>query len=202
MKKTMLVLSLLATTATTSAHASPITLTGDEIDAAMIRTVDSGYGLGRINGYGLDSPFVVQDGNSDEKQYSSLFKLNVDGGGFSVKFLYSAGWQEGVVLRLSDLDFAPTGSFLSSLAIDTNLVGYTLSVGPDSIDIGLGETHFTNNTYFDGTFNVSSPESVSAVPEPASISLIALGLVGVIAMRKRSRYTNKSMCNSYQFDNN
>lgn len=80
-------------------------LAGDSIDAAMIRTVDTGYGLGRIYGYGLDRPFVVLDGASDLQKYSGTFTLDVDSHGFSIKFLSSAGWQDGIVLRLANLDF-------------------------------------------------------------------------------------------------
>jgi len=176
MKNSLLALALLTTT---TAHAGPVTLAGDQIDAAMIRTIDTGYGLGRISGYGLDAPFVVQDGNADQHQYSSAFKLNVDGNSFSIWFLSMAGWQDGIFLRLSDLDFSPMGSTLSSVNVDTNLVGYTLAAGPDWVDIGLGGTHFTAGTYFTGTFDVSS------VPEPASMALVSLGLLAVSALRKR-----------------
>ena len=52
--------------------ASSTGLEGDEIDAAMIRTIDSySYGLGRICCYGLDAPFIVENGTSDQQQYSS-----------------------------------------------------------------------------------------------------------------------------------
>ena len=134
MKHLLLALALLTATA---AHAGPTTLVGDQIDAAMIRTIDTGYGLGRIFGYGLDAPFVVQDGNADQHQYSSAFKLDVDGNKFSIRFLQLAGWQDGIVLRLSDLDFSPIGSVLSSVSVNTNLAGYTLTTGADWIDLGL-----------------------------------------------------------------
>ncbi|HNM22711.1 MAG: PEP-CTERM sorting domain-containing protein [Betaproteobacteria bacterium] len=178
MKHLLLALALLTATA---AHAGPTTLVGDQIDAAMIRTIDTGYGLGRIFGYGLDAPFVVQDGNADQHQYSSAFKLDVDGNKFSIRFLQLAGWQDGIVLRLSDLDFSPIGSVLSSVSVNTNLAGYTLTTGADWIDLGLGGTHFTANTYFIGTFDVSS------VPEPTPLALVSLGLLYVSALRKRAR---------------
>lgn len=178
MKHLLLALALLTATA---AHAGPTTLAGDQIDAAMIRTIDTGYGLGRIFGYGLDAPFVVQDGNADQRQYSSAFNLDVDGNKFSIRFLSLAGWQDGTVLRLSDLDFSPIGSVLSSVSVNTNLTGYTLTTGADWIDLGLGGTHFTADTYFIGAFDVSS------VPEPTSLALVSLGLLCVSALRKRGR---------------
>ena len=59
----------------TNTIAVPIGLEGDEIDAAMIRTIDHPfYGVGRICCYGLDSSFVVENGLSDQKQYSSSLK--------------------------------------------------------------------------------------------------------------------------------
>jgi len=184
MKTLMFAATLLATAAV---QASPVTLAGDTVDAAIVRTInDPFYGGGRISGYGLDAPFVVQDGNSDQKTYSSTFKLDVDGNKFSIWFLTLAGWQDGIVFRLSDLDFSLPGSTLSSVSADTNLVGYTLTVGADSIDLGLGGTHFTPSTYFVGTFDVSS------VPEPASLALVMLGLMGVAASRRRSRNPDAS----------
>jgi hypothetical protein len=161
------------------------TLAGDTVDAAMIRTVDNGYGLGRVVGYGLEGPFVVVNGPSDGQQYSEHFVLNIDGEHFSIDFLgqFSSGWQEGTVLRLSDLDFFPT-SFLTGLDVDTNLVGYTLTLGADFIDIGLGGTEFSGATFFDGTFRVSQ---VTAIPEPSTLVLMLAGLLGVASLSHRGR---------------
>lgn len=157
----------------TSANAAMFTLSGDQIDAEMIRTVDTGYGLGRIYGYGLESPFIVQDGAADERQYSSTFYLNVDGDKFNIRFTTSAGWQEGILFRLSDLDFnGLTPNALTSLTVDTNLLGYTLNIGTDFVEVGLGGTQFNSNTYFTGTF------SVSQVPIPAAAWLFGSGLMG------------------------
>lgn len=165
-----------------SAGATPISLVGDTIDAMMIRTVDTGYGLGRITGYGLAAPFVVQDGPGDKKTYSSNFTLDVDGDNFAIKFITSAGWQDGIVFKLADLNFSPVGSStLTELDVLTNLVGYTLNVGSDFVELGLGGTHFSTNTYFTGRFVVSS------VPEPSSLALLALGLSGYWATSRARR---------------
>jgi hypothetical protein len=171
-----LVLAMAMLALATGARAGP-TLEGDTVDAAMIRTIDTGYGL--------EGPFVVVNGPADVQQYSEHYLLDIDGDHFTVDFLgqFTSGWQEGTVLRLSDLDFSGT-SFLSGLNIDTNLVGYTLTFGSNYIDIGLGGTEFSGSTYFNATFKVSQ---VTAIPEPATLALMAVGLLGVASAAKRSR---------------
>lgn len=164
---------------TSSVNAAPFTLAGDTVDASIIKTINNGYGLGRIYGYGLDVPFVVLDGLSDQKQYSSAFKLNVDGDQFSIQFITSAGWQSGIVFRLDDLDFMSSGaSALTAINVDTNLSGYTLNVGSNFLELGLGGTHFNTSTYFTGQFIVVS------VPEPTSLALVALGIFVLLATNK------------------
>jgi hypothetical protein len=156
-----------------NAHAG-VTLTGDLVDAGMYRTVDTGRGVGRITGFGLDQPFVVEEGVADRKQYSVAYALDVDGGGFAIDYLNAFSWGAGVVFRLSDLDFT-NGGLLKSLAIDTNMVGYGLTVGADFIEINLSGVKGTRDVYFNGQF-----VTTSAVPEPSSVALLALGLAGVV----------------------
>jgi hypothetical protein len=176
MKRSMLCASLLAALAF-NAHAG---LVGDSVEASMIRTVDTGYGLGRITGYGLEAPFIVQDGLSDRQQYSGAFTLDVNDNSFTIQFLSFAGWQEGTLFRLSDLDFAP-GASLTSVSVATNLTGYSLTWTADSIDLLLGGTQFTPSTYFTGTF-----ATTPAVPEPSSMALLAMGL-GAVGWAKRRK---------------
>lgn len=178
MKKLLLAILVLFTT---SANAIPFTLAGDTVDASIIKTIDNGYGLGRNYGFGLDEPFVVQDGLADQKQYSSAFRLNVDGDQFSIKFITSAGWQSGTVFRLDDLDFSVGASALTAINVDTNISGYTLNVGSDFLELGLGGTHFNNSTYFTGRFVVAS------VPEPTSMALVALGLFVLFTANKNRK---------------
>lgn len=184
MNKSLVALSLALLAA---ANAPAQTLAGDVIDAGMYFTVDTGYGVGRISGHGLDGPFEVVDGTSDARQYSSTFTLDVDGSQFTLRFITFAGWQEGVLFRLSDLDFTPGGGPLSSLTVDTNLVGYQLTVGPDFVDIGLGGTRFNADTYFIGSFNATP-----AVPEPSTYALMLGGLAAAAAVARRSRRSRDS----------
>jgi len=117
----------------------------------------------------LDAPFTVADGAADEQQYSGVFHLDIDGDRFTIRYLQRAGWQDGTTFRLDDLDFAGPGRrALSSLTVDTNLVGYTLVHGDDFLEIDWGGTQFNDSTYFIGRFNVS------AVPEPTTFSILSL----------------------------
>ncbi|UUZ47762.1 hypothetical protein LP420_32185 [Massilia sp. B-10] len=47
------------------------TLVGDLVDAGMYRTIDTGRGVGRIVGFGLDQPFMVEEGAADTKNIAS-----------------------------------------------------------------------------------------------------------------------------------
>ena len=158
-----------------------VSLVGDVIDAGMYRTIDTGRGVGRIVGFGLDQPFMVEEGAADTKQYSVAYSLNVDGGGFAIDYLNSFSWGSGIVFRLSDLDFS-NGGVLKSLVVDSNMAGYTLNVGADFIEINLSGVRGTRDAYFNGHF-----VTASQVPEPSSIALLALGLAGVAFTAKRAR---------------
>lgn len=163
-----------------NANAVPVGLLGDTIDAAVVRTIhDPFYGIGRVCCYGLDAPFQVVDGVSDQKQYSGAFKLNVDNLSFDIDFLSSNGWQNGVVLRLSGFNFLPGQILPFDLILDSNLNGLTWSVGADYIDINLYSIRQTPNSYIHGQFLVS---------EPGIASLIVAGLIFTLLIGGRSRH--------------
>ncbi|WP_166882527.1 PEP-CTERM sorting domain-containing protein [Massilia mucilaginosa] len=155
-------------------------LVGDTVDAGMYRTIDTGRGVGRITGFGLDTPFVVQNGLADQQNYSVAYTLNVDADRFAIDYRNAFAWGKGIVFRLTDLDFS-NGALLQSLTVDTNMLGYGLTVGTDYIEIDLSGISGTRDAYFHGQF------VTSAVPEPGSMAMLSLGLaiVGIGAARAR-----------------
>jgi hypothetical protein len=163
------------------------TVAGDEIDVGMYFTVDTGYGVGRVLGFGLDGPYVVENGFGDEKTFSSLFAINVEALYFDVDFLTLAGFQEGVVLRLTDFDFLeiPYPVVLGIGYVESNLVGpFTVSNTVDSIEVAWGDTQFDENTYLRVIFGAIP---VTPVPEPETWALMLAGLAGIGTLARRRR---------------
>lgn len=163
-----------------NAHAG-VTLAGDIVDAGMYRTVDTGRGVGRITGFGLDAPFMVQDGPADQKKYSVAYTLDVNGDGFLMDYVNPFQWGAGIVFRLSDLDFSH-GASLATLIVDTNMSGYGLNIGADFIELDLTGMRGDGNVFFKGTFVTAA---ATDVPEPAPLALLALGLAGAGWVRRR-----------------
>ena len=166
------------------------TVAGDEIDIGIYSTIDNGYGIGRVLGYGLDGPFVVENGYGDQKIYSSVFAINVDALSFEVDFLTLAGWQDGVVLRLTDFDFREIAYpvVLGVGYVESNLVGsFTVTNTDDSIEVAWGGTQFNEDTYLKVFFGAS--QVAQPVPEPETWALMLAGLasMGALARRRRRR---------------
>lgn len=166
-------------------------LVGDTVDASVIRTIyDPFYGVGRINGYGLDSPFVVAQGNSDQKEYRGAFILNVDNLSFDVDFLSSNSWQDGIILRISDLNFSSNLFTSFSLQIQTNLSGLTWTQGSNFVDINLFSFHQEPISYIHGQFVITS------IPEPSNLALLMIGFLCTVMLNKR----RQSISNSTKLD--
>ena len=158
-----------------STLATPYSLEDYNVDAYLTRTVDTGYGFGRIYGYGLESSFQVHTGNSDEKQYSNVFKLDVDKDKFTINFLNNSGWVDGIVFRLEQPDYATTTGedFWGNITTETNIEGLAVSSGLGWVELNFGKLRFSQDSFFVGHLNYKE------VPEPASYLLLLLGLLGI-----------------------
>ena len=108
------------------------------------------------------------------------YTLNVDADRFAIDYRNPFAWGNGIVFRLTDLDFS-NGASLQSLMVDTNMVGYGLTVGADYVDINLSGVHGTRDAYFHGQF------ITTAVPEPTSFAMLSLGLAVVGFGARRAR---------------
>ena len=158
-----------------NALATPYSLEDYNVDAYLTRTVDTGFGLGRIYGFGLDSAFQVHSGNSDEKQYSNVFTLDVDKDKFTIDFLKISGWVDGIVFRLEEPDYASTTGedFWCDITTETNIEGLSVSSGLGWVELNFGTLRFNEDSFFVGHLNFKE------VPEPASYLLLLLGLLGI-----------------------
>jgi hypothetical protein len=137
-----------------------------------------------VNGFGLDSPYVVASGASDLKQYSDVFALDVEQDGFVIDYNVQGtrGWAG--YFKISDLDF---GSGIAAVSIDTNAVNWDLSnmlvFDSSSVTLRWMGISFDSDTYF----NVTLSDSPSEVPIPAAAFMFAPALLGFLGLRRKSK---------------
>ena len=164
-----------------NAIATPYSIDDYEVDAYMERTIDTGYGLGRINGHGLDSTFNVRDNVDNKKQYSDVFTLDVNKEKFTIDFIKGTRWDNGIVFRLIQSDYSSTAQddLWEGLKVDTNIEGLGLKNGIGWVELNFSNIRFTQDSYFSGSFDYQE------VPEPLSTTLLFLGLLTLYVRKFR-----------------
>lgn len=180
-------LAALAATATLmlSAGTASASLIGDSVSCAT-----NGAG-----GYSCDAPTAVVGGASEftlNGPPGAVFDVNIGADDILVTFIFGGGVSLGspVTLMLSDLDWvgSPLGEIVGIANFATTATaGITASdvtFGAHSVDIVLGSgTTWAQNQFLSFDLVTSDP---SAVPLPATLPLVVLGLAGLgVASRRR-----------------
>lgn len=164
-----------------SAFATSIpSLVGVNVDAYV-----RAYGESRLNGFGLDGPFTVADGQSDTQTFSDAFIINIDSSSFEVDFFLTGQFASDAQIILSNLNFnSDTPVVVTGLNVETNIQGVQYTTSDYGVTINLGGIDIDDQKYFAAKF-LTGP--APAVPEPSISALMLVGLAMGAALPRINR---------------
>lgn len=153
----------------------------------------AGFTVGEVREYAVDGTFL---GRTVLTGAASTGWTGVDSDGSN---FYLSRWWDGRVYK-----FDATGAFVSSFvaAPPNNLSGLAYDATTDTVWVTTGQgddmlrqfdqrgnqlTAFPSSTPSMFGLDFINPQNLTAVPEPASVSLLALGSIGLLATRRRRR---------------
>lgn len=148
-----------------------------------------------MNSYTAGSQLILYNADNTSKYFMANYSPY-----YQALYLYDSGILKGAFARPNsantpfNIHFTPTGvEFLENGVRWGNFYNTTTMQGADEFFIRIGGTDYWVNSgnqyaYFDN-INVSGEQPVSAVPEPATLSLLGLGIFGLLKFRKREEVT-------------
>jgi PEP-CTERM motif len=148
------------------------------------------YGGGPYNYFGSPSTFIVDGG--DHANFGDIFLINVSDDKISYNFIFSGTWSDSVVslnsgglfIRNGDLLTFAGASPISSVSLDaaTTMSGFDssrITFNASSVAVDWSALAISPGTKLVLDINKA------AVPAPATIALLGLGLVGIGAVLRK-----------------